>query len=239
MMHAVNRQQMPPALARLDALVALDGVAKTAVLNAVARARIAEPDHELMIEGQSILHPLLIVRGWAARVRVFPDGRRQILSLLLPGDLIGYCRHSRPCAISTVIALTEIAVSTAPRAATSSALAEAYAITGALEEAYLLAHIARVGRLTAHERISDLLLELLERLQLTGLADERSFELPLTQEKLADMLGLTAVHINRMLQLARKSGELSLKGRELTLHDPPVLAEVIGRLPTRVAGAAH
>ncbi|WP_019831354.1 Crp/Fnr family transcriptional regulator [Sphingomonas sp. PR090111-T3T-6A] len=234
MTRAVNRQHTPPALQRLDTLMPLDGPARAAVTGAIARVRLVEPDQELLSEGQAITHTLLIVDGWAARVRVFPDGRRQILSFLLPGDLIGHCRQDSPCSVSTVIALTEVAICVAPRPAISPALAEAYAISTALDEAYLLAHIARLGRLTAHERICDLLLELLDRFQLSGLADAWAFELPLTQEKLADVLGLTAVHINRMLQLLRKEGELTLKGRQLVLTDPRGLAEKIGHITARV-----
>jgi CRP-like cAMP-binding protein len=235
MIRAVNRQQTQPALRRLDALVPLDGAAKAALVGALARTRFIEPERELMVERQDITHPLLIARGWAARVRVFPDGRRQILSFLLPGDLVGNCQHSNPCALSTVIALTDVSVCLAPRASVSPTLAEAYAISDALEEAYLLAHIARLGRLTAHERICDLLLELLERLKLADLADNCSFELPLTQEKLADVLGLTAVHTNRMLQLSRRENELTLKGGHLVLADPDGLAEKIGRARTCVS----
>lgn len=235
MIHAIHRHQPQPALKRLEALTPLDGAARTALVNALARARFIEPGRELLVERQEITDPFLIVRGWAARVRVFPDGRRQILSFLLPGDLIGTGRHSKPCAVSAVVALTDIAVCAAPRASVSATLAEAYAIGSALEEAYLLAHIARLGRLTAHERICDLLLELLERLQLAGLADDCSFELPLTQEKLADVLGLTAVHTNRMLQLSRRENELTLKGGHLVLADPAGLAEKIGRTRTCVS----
>jgi CRP-like cAMP-binding protein len=229
MLHAIAMPIEHAALCRLNALAPLDDAAISAIRHAAARARSVPAEHELLVEGEEIAHPLLILRGWAARVRIFPSGRRQILSLLLPGDLIGHCGQSEPCAVSTVIALTDLAVAIAPRSSVSTALHEAYAISAAVEEAYLLAHIARLGRLSAHERICDLLLELLERLQLAGLADETGFDLPLTQEKLADMLGLTAVHVNRMLQLARKQGELSLKSGRLTLNAPAALADRIGR----------
>ena len=167
------------------------------------------------------------------------DGRRQILSFLLPGDLIGYCRHSRPVAISNVLAVHELSICTAPSPQDFPALAEAYSISGALEESYLLAHITRLGRLSAQERIYDLLLELRQRLALAGLARGGSFELPLTQEMLADALGLTPVHINRTLQLARSSGDLQWTGRRVTLVHPNAMAERVGHGPARVTlGAA-
>lgn len=230
MNQAVDWQQDWPALRRLSALAPLDAMASAAIVNELAHPRYIDADCELLSEGQTIVHPLLIARGWAARVRVFSDGRRQILSFLLPGDLIGLHDHGDPRATSAIVALTGIAVCAAPSASVSPTLAEAYAVSRALDEAYLLAHIARLGRLTAHERICDLLLELLERLQLAGLADACSFALPLTQEKLADMLGLTAVHTNRMLQLSRRESELTLKSGRLVLADPAGLAVKIGRI---------
>jgi CRP-like cAMP-binding protein len=238
MIQVIGQQRIHPALRRLDALTPLDAAARVALLHALGRTRCVERGQELLVERQDILHPFLIARGWAARVRVFPDGRRQILSFLLAGDLIGVAQHANPCAASTVIALTDIAVCTAPNALISTSLTEAYAIGAALDEAYLLAHIARLGRLTAHERICDLLLELLERLQLAGLADTNSYDLPLTQDKLADVLGLTAVHTNRMLQFSRREGELTLRSGHLVLADPVALAHKIGRTRTCTSNGA-
>lgn len=222
---------------RLNALAQLDEAATFAILNSVSSARHFGPHHQLLIEGHKIACPLLIIEGWAARVRVFADGRRQLLSLLLPGDLIGFCGHSRPRASSTVISLTDLTACIAPDPSVSPTLREAYSISSALEEAYLLAQIARLGRLSAHERICDLFLELHERLQLLGVADHDSFKFPLTQEKMADLLGLTSVHVNRMLQLARKAGELHLGAGRLTLNDPEMLAQKLGRPKTRVTFA--
>jgi CRP-like cAMP-binding protein len=226
-----------PVLTRFAALTPLDVVATRALEAAVAQATPVPARADLTTDGKQILAPKLIVRGWAARVRIMADGRRQFQSFLLPGDLIGMCAQPQPLAVSTVAALTDVLVTTPPAPETSPALAAAYAISHALEEAYLLAHITRLGRMHAQERIADLLLELHERLSLAGLASHGSFETPLTQEMLGDALGLTSVHINRMLQAARRDGDLKWRERLITLPNVAALARKVSRTPVRVTAA--
>lgn len=224
-----------PAILRLEALSPLDGEARDLLNDAVARARTLKPRSEIIVEGEQIKEPMLILDGWAARVRHLADGRRQILGFLLPGDLIGLCDQHRPVAASTVVAITPVEVCAAPDAEVSPRLARAFAISRALEDAHLLAQITRLGRMNAHERLADLLLELLERLQLAGKASGGSYTLPVTQEGLADALGLTSVHVNRTLQTMRRDDEIVLKGGSLTVVNPPLLTARIGRNPTRVS----
>lgn len=162
-------------------------------------------------------------------------GRRQILSFLLPGDLIGVCNQPSPLAVSTVTAITEIGVCPLPPACEAPALAQAYTMSLALESAYLLDQIARLGRLSAQERIYSLLLEIHERLQLNGMAEAGAFDVPLTQEMMADALGLTSVHVNRMLQIARRQGDLQWRNGRVKLINPAELARQIGRSPARVS----
>jgi CRP-like cAMP-binding protein len=113
-------------------------------------------------------------------------------------------------------------------------LAQAYAVSGALEEAYLLAQITRLGRLSALERLGDVMLELQERLALSGQVRNGTFDMPLTQEMLADVLGLTPVHINRMVQQARRQDWLEWRARRVTVRDAAALASRVGRAPVRV-----
>lgn len=228
-------QPLAPAVARLAALIPLDDVALDALRLATQPPRRHRAHHELLAEGREIRDAQLLLRGWAARVCFLKDGRRQILHLLLPGDLIGSCEHDRPLAVSSVVALTEVEVCTAPDPAVSPMLREAYARSRALDEAHLLAQITRIGRMNAQERIADLALELLDRLTLAGLAAHDSYAMPLTQEALGDVLGLTSVHVNRMLQVLRKQGDLVWSGRELKLPNPERLRKTMGRRAVRVS----
>ncbi|PVX29332.1 Crp/Fnr family transcriptional regulator [Sphingomonas pokkalii] len=222
-----------PALHRLSRIAPLGDAARDLIALAVREPRRVPMRRELLIEGRAVPEPMLLVSGWAARVRILADGRRQFLSFLLPGDLIGLCRHDRPLAVSTVQTLTDAKVATVPDVDLPE-LRQAYAASNALEEAYLLAQITRLGRLNALDRICDLMLEIHERLALADLVQGDSFEVPLTQEMLADALGLTPVHINRMLQQARRDGDLEWRGSLVTLLDPAALSHRLGRTPARV-----
>ncbi|TDN86853.1 Crp/Fnr family transcriptional regulator [Stakelama pacifica] len=225
-----------PALTRLNRLAALDEAAQSELNASLRRRRSAQARREVVAEGEVITEPLLILRGWAARVRVLPDGRRQLINFLLPGDLIGLCRHPDPCTASTILAITDVQYCTAPRGAPDAPLGIAYAVSRAIEEAYLLSAITRLGRLNAQERLHDLFLEVLERMQLAGITSDNSIPMPLTQEVLADALGLTSVHVNRMIQLSRRQGHLVLAGGTLTITDPDALGSMIGRSPVRIWG---
>lgn len=228
--HAV----VPPAIRRLTSLAPLDADDLAWLAAAMQRAHQVRVRRELMVEGREVVHPQLILSGWAARVRILLDGRRQFLSFVLPGDVIGLYRQDAPIATSTVVALTEVSACPLTDTDLSAGFTQALAVSGALDEAFLLAQIARLGRMSALERIADLMLELHERLTANGMAEERSFDLPITQEILADAMGLTAVHVNRMLQTARRSGDLLWANGRLTIPDPAALARQVGRTPTRV-----
>lgn len=224
-----------PVLRRLGTLAMLDGPAIAALEKALDRSVTVRARQELLHEGQEIVTAMLLMRGWAARTRCLEDGRRQIINFLQPGDLIGYSDLPRPLASSTVVALSDVLWCPAPDAHASTSLARAYSVSRAIDEAHLLGQITRLGRLSADERIQDLLLELVERLELAGLAQDGQCEIPLTQEMLADALGLTPVHVNRMLQQARQAGELSWRSGQLILHDPKAIRRKVGRLKVRVS----
>jgi CRP-like cAMP-binding protein len=167
-------------------------------------------------------------------VRYLPDGRRQVIGLLLPGDLVGNCRQCRPVSVSTVVSLTAVEFCAAPLAALHPSLGEAYAVSHALDEAYLIAQVMRLGRLNAEERLADLLLELLERLNTCDTAGSDNFRLPLSQEVLSDTLGLSSVHFNRTLQRLRHRGDITFKTGLMTIADPALLGDRIGHVRARV-----
>lgn len=223
-----------PAFERLARLVTLDSDALSLLEAAARQTRRIDPRAELAFERQEIEYPVLLLDGWAMRVRQLADGGRQVLSFVLPGDFIGLCGFSRPRSTSAIVAITACTVCRAPLPGTSPQLDGLYAVSRTVDEAHLLNQIARLGRMDAHDRILDLLLEFHERLELAGIAGEGSFALPLTQEVLADALGLTPVHVNRMLQQARKMGELEWVAKQARLNDPAALAAKLGRLPVSV-----
>lgn len=236
-MSSVVPSALPPALVRLAALAPLDGDELAALSAATKDLRRVRARREILGEEEPILHASILLSGWACRTQTLSDGRRQIVSVMLPGDLIGMCRQRDPLSASAVLALTDVVLCQAPEpkeARCGTGLAEAYAMSGALDEVYLLRGITRLGRLSAYERVADWLLEVHERLTLAGIASGNQFPMPLTQEMLADALGLTSVHINRTLQTMRRDGAVELRSGNAVLGDLRGLATLVDRRPTRV-----
>jgi CRP-like cAMP-binding protein len=226
---------LSPASLRLSRLAALSDPALEALRAAEAEATFLRARRELLTHGMAITGPRILLSGWAAGVTVLPDGRRQFLNMVLPGDLVGYHGHADPVAPVSVVALTEVTIAPAPPSDDHPTLREAYEISHAVDRAYLLAQILRLGRMTAQERLADFVLELRERLELAGLVTADGFDAPLTQESLGDVLGLTPVHINRTLRSLRFDGDLIWKGGRITMPDPAGLATKIGRVPAFTA----
>lgn len=175
-------------------------------------------------EGERPDHVHLMVEGWAARYKLLADGTRQITAFLIPGDfcdlhvtILGEMDHS-------ITTLTRAKVAYIPRSK-MDALTERPRLTKAfwwatlVDEAVLRAWIVNVGRREAFEAIAHLMCELYVRMKNVGLTDGHCFDLPLTQEELGDALGLTPVHVNRVLQRMRGDELISFKGGVLTIHD--------------------
>ena len=174
----------------------------------------------------------LIVSGWAGQARLLSDGRRQIGRLLLPGDVAGLTHLGGKSAAGLgLLALTDAVVAdftlvrAAVEAGKSRGLARVWAELQRAEQAGALAQILRLGRFSAYERTADLLLELYERLAAVGLVQGRSMPMPLTQEMLADCLGLSIVHLNRMMQQLRRNGLIASEARRIGFPDLERLAE--------------
>lgn len=220
---------------RLSQLAPLDDRELAALHGAEREARRHRARSELMREGEPIRERRALLSGWACRQRILIEGQRQVLSFLLPGDLMGACHHPNPLAATTVVTVTEAMTCALPDAEPGTALAAAIARSGALEEHHLMAQITRLGRLDAYQRIVDWLLETCDRLLTVGLATPSEFPMPLTQELLADTLGLTSVHVNRMIQALRRDGLLASRGGVFTLPDRRRLEKLVDYKRARVS----
>ncbi|MBP0495345.1 Crp/Fnr family transcriptional regulator [Pararoseomonas indoligenes] len=227
---------------RLGGLMPL-GPLDMLLLDGLGRHVRSSPAGEEIGEHGAPLRARLIRSGWAGAVRTLEDGRRQIFRLLLPGDCIGTSTTPSALAVSTTLALTPVEtvelepVMTALREDPDrhAALATAFALGTAQAEAGLLDHLMRLGRQTALERTAHLLLELRDRLAAVGMTGRTSFPLPLTQEILADTLGLSTVHMNRTLQELRRLRLLRLDKGQAELLDPTRLADLGNYAPPRVS----
>jgi len=171
--------------------------------------------------------------GWAFRYKTLSDGRRQILNFLLPGDLIGLQQEfGEGVAMHGIDALTDIRLCVFPRAGLGTLFGQypdlGYDVTwlAAREQGMLDDHLLTVGRRTAAERVAMLLMHLYRRLDRLGLAQGGSVEFPLTQQHIADALGLSLVHTNKTLRRLQRLGLHELRGGRLSLPNPRALVRL-------------
>jgi len=171
--------------------------------------------------------PRLILQGWACRQRILSDGQRQIFGFLLPGDGVGLSAEARALDGASVAALTRVEYADASMLREILALQDArhdrlrrgLALARLYEDACLLDHVVRLGRQAAPARLGHLFLELRDRLHRAGLGFGDRLHLPLTQETLADALGLSLVHVGRTLGQMRRDRLIALEGGWLTILD--------------------
>jgi len=188
---------------------------------------------ELYAEGEVLRKPVALVAGWACRLRVLTDGRRQIFDFLLPGDLVSHAAPFSPVASTSALTLTAVKIASigclremAGDGTRFPGLAHAWAAAQARQDAFLLNHVVRLGRQSAYERVSHLLVELSHRLDEIGFATGTFVPMPLTQEMIADALGLSIVHVNRTLKQLRRERLIELRAGSLRVIKPAALAAI-------------
>jgi CRP-like cAMP-binding protein len=202
----------------------------TALEHLEAAARTVRRGADIIVQGRSYDSVFVLAEGFALRYRILVDGRRQALNVSIPGDTIGYPACFFETALYSVGALSNAviyAISFADIAAVfrdHPRIALAMFWSMARETAMVGEHLADVGWRNACERLAHFLLEMATRLSAIGLSDGSTFDLPLTQAKLADVLGLSIPHVNRMLRRLREDGLIEMTGPRVRIMDRPALA---------------
>lgn len=226
-----------PFLTRLRLLTDIGDTDLAALERLCANPRQFGGRAELVADGEPQERLHILLDGWACRSRLLADGRRQITTLLLPGDICDldglYVRNS-DCSVATLTPCSVAAVSRPAiqdLAVRSRDVADALGWLGAVENAMLAERNACLGQRSAEEHLAHFLCELLMRLTVVGRASDFSYTLPLTQEAMADVLGLTSVHINRVLHRLRASELIEQRGNQLEIRDWDSLRRVAGFRP--------
>lgn len=218
-------------LSRLADLTAEDA----AVLQkATSAPRRYSARQDLIREGDRPGPMFVVLEGWACRYKILPSGTRQIMAFLMPGDacdlhikLLAEMDHG-------IQAITAAMVATVPRADMQTMMDERPSIARAMYSAQLIdegimrSWIVSMGRRSSTERVAHLVCELYLRARNIGLTHDDAFALPLSQLVLADALGMTAVHINRVLKELRLTGAMALKRGSVTILDPVKLVQIAG-----------
>ena len=189
---------------------------------------------QLVHEGQTGHVAHILQAGWACSFKLLPDGGRQIIAFPLPGDCVGLRSVLLRTSDHSFSALTDAVVSSVAGARMMRIFSEFPRLGAAIlwaasrDEAMVVEHLVSVGRRTAIERTAHFFLELHDRLQLVGLATEREFTCPLNQYVIGDALGLSAIHVNRVLRQLRERRLLTLKERKVVIEDLPSLRKLAG-----------
>ena len=187
---------------------------------------VAEPaDRDIVREHDRQTKSHLLLEGWAGRYITLADGRRQIVAIHVPGDFVDL--HSFPLQVMdhSVATFTPCRIAFAPherlRAVTVSHphLARLMWLSTLIDAAILRQWLVGSGKRSALEQTAHLFCELFVRLQLTGRTEGQTFLFPLSQVELADCLGVSAVHANRVLQDLRATQVLAWRGRHVEIRD--------------------
>lgn len=214
-----------PLILKLEQRDRLSEDEKSVLQNAIARVRVVAADEDIVREGDRPNESSLLLDGFAARYKILSNGRRQITAVHIPGDFVDLHSFLIKMMDHGVLALTPCRVAVVPHA-TLEKISDEYPhltrllwlstlIDGAIHREWLTA----MGRLSATAHMAHLICELFLRLKAVGRTEGYTIQIPLTQAELGDTLGLSTVHVNRVLQELRKEGLIRWQGEALTILD--------------------
>ena len=223
-----------PFIKKLQRLATLSESDIAVLKEASSRPRTYAAKQDLIREGDRPGPVFIILEGWACRYKILPNGTRQIIAFLLPGDscdlhvgMLSEMDHSMQ-------AITQLKVALIPGDYMATILDEHPRIATALyksqliDEGTLRAWIVSMGRRSSIERVAHLMCELYLRLVATNGAQHGEVSLPISQIIFADALGMTPVHINRILRELREAGAMSFSRGCLRVLDPVKLVQIAG-----------
>jgi CRP-like cAMP-binding protein len=212
-----------PLILKLDHLCGMDP-ADHGLLE-FGPARNVPLHHDIAREGSEVSHTTLLLSGIACRYKMMGDGRRAIVGFLVPGDFTSLLFPDRQKLDFGVAALTPCEVIDVPCATLREITRQSPWLTNALwccaqmDQAIQRTWLANISQCAADKRMAHLLCELRLRLALVELAGPESFRLSITQQELADALGLSTVHVNRVLQHLKERDLIRVMDRTVFIPD--------------------
>ncbi len=223
-----------PFARKLGSFVLLTEVELATLEELHRRRRRFVAGRDLVHQGQADQSAYILAKGWVCSYKLLPDGTRQIVDFQIPGDFLGLRSVLFRTADHNVEPVTKIEASEILAADLLDAfertprLATAVLWAASRDEAMVVEHLVSLGRRSGEERMAHFLLELGARLKLVGLGDRTGYDCPLSQYLLADALGLSAVHVNRVLRHLREAGLVTFQKGRVTFDDFDSLVEMAG-----------
>jgi CRP-like cAMP-binding protein len=193
---------------------------------------------DIVREGDRPTESILLLEGFAARYDILRKGKRQITALHIPGDFVDLHSFLVKKMDHAVLAITPCSVAGVPHeilrhiSESHPHLTRLLGVNLAVDAAIHRQWIVALGRRSALEHTAHLLCEMFLRLRAVGLTEDHSFKLPLTQAELGDSLGLSTVHVNRVVQELRAKELITWRGETLVIDDWERLQELAEFDPT-------
>ena len=223
---------LQPMVNRLRYWHELDADDCAAVLSLPHTVRSFQPHHYIVREYDRATHSCTMLSGFAVRSKIVAGGARQICSVHMKGEMVDLQNSLLGKADHSVQMLTAGQVAMIPREAIERlaferpAVGKAMWIDTLVDASIFREWIANVGRRDARTRVAHLLCELALRLKVAGLGEQTNYEVPLTQEQLADATGMTSVHVNRTIKALERDGLIDrIHPRSITIGDWKKLAD--------------
>jgi CRP-like cAMP-binding protein len=214
-----------PFVARLSRFMRLRAADLSSLERILEHERLIKKRKDLVVVGDEYRNLCFVKDGYAIRYKLLRSGKRQILNVILPGDVIGFPVSFFDRSIYSVVAISDLTYNLCPLDAYARLCYEepqfglALSWLAAHEAAIYAEHIVDLGRRTPIERLAHFLLEIHARLLAVGRAEQTSFDLPFSQEIMADVLGLSVPHLNRVMQQLRAEKLITSRGRSVELTD--------------------
>lgn len=215
---------LDPLIRNLESHGRLSGAEKKALRLALARTRTIEAGEDVVRPSDRSTEVSVLLDGFACRYTLVNRSKRQITAILIPGDICTLQAAFLPIDHS-VSAFTQATFGFISRDAirvwteTLPNLTRLLWCTTFVDGTIYQEWLGNIGRRSAYQRLAHLLCEVMMRLRHMGLANDRSYELPFTQIDLADAMGLTPAHTNRVLQRLRREGLIRTEGRTVVISD--------------------
>ena len=189
---------------------------------------------QLVREGEAGHEAFILHSGWTCSYKDLPNGGRQIISFPIAGDCVGLRSVLLKTADHSFEALTDLVVSTVDGTSIFETFSEFPRLGAAIlwatsrDEAMIVEHLVSIGRRSAIERTAHFFMELAERLYLIDPSQGSEFKCPLSQYVMADALGLSSIHVNRVLRQLRELNLLTVLHGRFTIHDLAGLRKLSG-----------
>ncbi len=225
-------KDFPPLIRRLLFMQSLNVEEIAVLMKMHANAHFIDERTTFLEYGDVQKKTFIVTKGWAYRFNDLSDGSRQIINYYLPGDIIGPFAVIMPKANYSVASITRLEVCSFEAEylvelfATQPRLGLLYGWMLGRDDSIVAEQVVRVGRRSAYKRTAHLLLELFHRLKVIGETENKTFAMPISQNLLADTLGMSFVHMNRTLRRLRMDGLISMTSNEITLLDIDRLKQI-------------